>query len=85
MPDTSSWMDQLLAAMSGWQASDLFVTEGKVPAVRLHALPLREGLGHVDEHRSSVAELAVARLREGVRVDLRASVAPVIPETRGRL
>ncbi len=37
MPETSaaSWMDQLLAAMSGWQASDLFVTEGKVPAVRV--------------------------------------------------
>ena len=32
---SSSWMDQLLAAMSGWQASDLFVTEGKVPAVRV--------------------------------------------------
>ena len=53
-----------------------------VPAVRLHALCLREGLGHVHEHRGSVAELAVARLRERVRVDLRAPVAPGHPRIR---
>jgi pilus retraction protein PilT len=30
-----SWMDHLLAAMAAWGASDLFVTEGKPPAVRV--------------------------------------------------
>src|SRR5678815_4077361 len=68
MPDTSSWMDQLLAAMSGWQASDLFVTEGKVPAVRVQGSlrPVKRTATRKDELRAWIdaafTKAQVARL-----------------------
>ena len=65
---SSSWMDQLLAAMSGWQASDLFITEGKVPAVRVQGTvrPVKRPATSKDELRAWIdaafTKAQVARL-----------------------